>query len=89
MKIEIDQDLRNMFMKEALIEMRNELDEKFKKTKPETLREYNLHYRLTDVITQLLNELTVGGNFKAEENLKNKKMITINELEEEDVYTNT
>ena len=88
MKIEIDQDLRNMFIKEALIEMRDELDKNFK-TKPETLRGYNLHYKLTDAITQLLNELTVGGNFKAEENLKNKKMITINELEEENVYTNT
>ena len=88
MKIEIDQDLRNMFIKEALIEMRNELDEKFK-VKPETLKEYNLHYQLIDAITQLLNELTVGNNFKAEENLKNKKMISINELEEEDVYTNT
>ena len=88
MKIEIDQDLRNMFIKEALIEMRDELDKNFK-TKPETLRGYNLHYKLTDAIEQLLNELTVGGNFKAEENLKNKKMITINELEQEDVYTNT
>jgi len=88
MKIEIDKELRNMFVKEALIEMRDELDEKFK-TKPETLRGYNLHYKLTDAITQLLDELTVGGNFKAEENLKNKKMITINELEQEDVYTNT
>ena len=45
MKIEIDKELRNMFMKEALIEMRDELDEKFK-TKPETLRGYNLHYKL-------------------------------------------
>tara|TARA_S200002703_G_scaffold73875_1_gene63756 strand:- start:88 stop:354 length:267 start_codon:yes stop_codon:yes gene_type:complete len=88
MKIEIDQDLRNMFIKEALIEMRDELDKNFK-TKPETLRGYNLHYKLTDAIEQLLNELTVGGNFKAEEELKNKKMITINELEEENVYTNT
>jgi len=88
MKIEIDQDLRNMFIKEALIEMRDELDKNFK-TKPETLRGYNLHYKLTDAITQLLNELTVGGNFKAEENLKNKKMITINELEDEETYTNT
>ena len=77
-----------MFVKEALIEMRDELDEKFK-TKPETLRGYNLHYKLTDAITQLLDELTVGGNFKAEENLKNKKMITINELEEGEIYTNT
>ena len=88
MNIEIDKELRNMFVKEALIEMRDELDEEYK-TKPETLRGYNLHYKLTDAITQLLNELTVGGNFKAEENLKNKKMITINELEQEDVYTNT
>jgi hypothetical protein len=88
MKIEIDKELRNMFMKEALIEMRDELDEKFK-TKPETLRGYNLHYKLTDAITQLLDELTVGGNFKAEEELKNKKMITINELEEGEIYTNT
>ena len=77
-----------MFIKEALIEMRDELDKNFK-TKPETLRGYNLHYKLTDAIEQLLNELTVGGNFKAEEELKNKKMITINELEEENVYTNT
>ena len=59
MKIEIDKELRNMFMKEALIEMRDELDKKFK-IKPETLREYNLHYRLMDAITQLLNELTVN-----------------------------
>tara|TARA_Y100001973_G_C5141494_1_gene303161 strand:- start:413 stop:670 length:258 start_codon:yes stop_codon:yes gene_type:complete len=85
MKIEIDEDLRNFFIKEALKELLDEVEKQYVGSN----RTKKL-YKLKQSIVIILNEINLGDTFNYKDMTESSKKVTINNItKDEEIYTNT
>lgn len=88
MNIELDKNIRNLFLKEALAELLIEVEESFN-SKPESLAKYDTYYKERDAILLLLHKFTIGNNYIAEQELNKNIAINDKDILSEEFITNT